>query len=1779
MRVPHFLLFTLGLSAALAIFGCSRESSVKENVNLKNNHSRVFAFNTPVEDTQAFVDSIANTPSENDTIPDTLTVTVNDTVYLIGVLPYHVDKIYSFLWTFTKKDGKDTTIKVNTKDYPNQQTWAYAKPGLYEPKFTAIDGNNAAETAGTATRKAWIRVIDTKPRLIVPKDTLWTRHDGDITFPILVSDSFGTIKNIQIDLDASGKSAPKTATYEKFEDNDSLYLTVKNDSTKMDSLGNQKVYVIVTDDDNNETKDSVNLHFNRVPKLKVIYPQDGARHNKKDRFYFYYEATDADNPQNLKYFIYAQMSKNGQPPQKAFTEDDLIAAEFTSSIFEPRDKNDSNYITLIKDPSTRLTGRIYWDMYVTDGYDITRLTRITTGNNSSRPWNFYIGKLSSPQGMFTGVAKYEGRDDHSGIRVEFFNGNHTFEAVTDEKGYYSVNVDIGLYTVTALPASSEAKDFATAGLKDIFMESGNTVKNEDLVLKDTLPPGVRKVANIDLVENREQLKGINIYAYDLGSHLDSVTATVDGKAISLTCTKTDANAIFNCNADLSKLYDGEHKLAVKAKDKAGNTTPLEQTFNLHATSMTLNANGGQNTRIGKDEKINFVAKVIGAYPAAKSVTWTWDLGAGAKTQTTKVLDDGTTSFTFNYSDIAAIKPDSDYVMKATYKENGANVSAEVYFGLLGNNPTVIFTEPNKNTKVSLNDPIHFKAIAYKGQESSSLNLSWNCGSNLSAGYACPSKANIEDKQSSEKDLAFSTVGKHTVTLTIEDNLGNKSSKAITIEVISDPPTVTATTDSKTNAYKINASVTVNVSASDKYGNINKIKWGCSNGNILDYKEISLETPAKAITDYPITITLPGEETTKYKCNFIAVDDDEEASTPASITFTALIDKPTVKLATKQDSVKINSKQLLKAIAEDKLGQIVEYNYACSENKSELTNPIWSPMNGSQDSIKMPSHETTYYCVVQVLDDDRNAATDMAQYTVLDGKPSITFAGANYKVVTINDVVHLSAAAHDPLGSIVRYEWGCGPASAENIPFTYSSKTSPETDMTMSATAQKGYQCVLRVTDDDGNTDKKTVLIDIEKGEPAISVQKEPITVGVGYNITLHAEASDNNAGIVSDPGKIVKREWICGTPEQVASDNWKTVSTFDTIWTVPAVFPDYKCYARATDNDGNTVTASIKINISTDIPTITATPRSIVINVADPFDLDADTNSVWQGIEWFSWQCYDAASGNSLEKEVKRYVYNGTFEITKESSYSEKGKDMYCIISAEESGSKIVYKDTAFVNIMKKSPKGVISAADTVYLWSGYDPIGEQITTIDQEAIYFYSPEWNAKKSTKGDLGNEDKQEFLWRFSNVDNIFYQGEPDGTLDTNLSEFNAAFIRKTREGSITITLKYRDSTTTMLTPAFESRHFAEPVSRKVYFAKAWQNQGQDTVIAKSTMTTPTAMASLNKTVYLAYQESEKVVTVKKLNGSTWETVASTTATASSGKVTKISLIANSNSLFLGVLDDNHNYTVYKGTSFDAMGTSFSDVLDAQIVVKGSEQPHVVVLSNATQYINLYDYNSGWVKNTTFNNFYTSNNVPKTFREVDAVFNSNGQLVVVGVDNNYTAYYGLYSTTMSRIKQNGFSATEVNKIVLHSDGEKIYMGYLSRNIDNYGPHVFDGTYTSNEISWKKDGMTKKHLYEGYIADHISIITCNNTLYAAIDAMEQVHVFRYENDAWHFHGENMLPYFDEVFYEDRGYYLRGASPVLLENNGKVYVSMLARTSSGGPSKNNGPLVMKYVADNWKVK
>ena len=1762
MRVPHFLSFALGLSAMLAFFGCSRESSVKENVNLKNNHSRVFAFDKPIPET--FIDSLTNAPvNEADSIPDTLTVTVNDTVYLIGVLPYFQDKISRFQWTLTKKDGKDTNIIGGNGKL---QTWAYANAGLYEPKFIVMDYNNATDTAGTATRKAWIKVIDTKPVLVVPKDTLWTKHDGDITFPILASDSFGTITSIKVDLDASGKDSATVWKYEKSEDTDSLYITIKNKDAKIDSLGNQKIYVIVTDDDDNVTKDSVYLHFNRIPRLKVIYPQDGARHNIDDRFYFYYEGEDDDNPQDLKYYIYAQEGKNGQPPQKAFTDDDLIAKAFTSNIFEPIDKNGKNVITLVNS-GKQLTDRIYWDMYVTDGYDVVRLTRISTGENTSRPWTFYIGNLKSTQGKFTGVAKYQDRDNHAGIHIEFSNGNKTFDAVTKADGNYTVEVDAGRYTASA---SSELKEYNHFKLDSLFVEEGGTNRMSEIVLKDTVAPYLI-VKNIDTLTTRSFTQ--SVYARDLGSKLDTVTASIDGKAESLNCNKTDTNSVFNCPLNLNNLVDGNHKLVYSAKDKAGNTTKLEQTITVMATKIALDVNGLKNDRIGEGDKLTFTATISDAIPAPKKTIWSWSVDDTKKT--VDVDENGRATITYTYEQLKnLLTAGSEYVMTASYTENGANVKAQVKFGIRGDNPTIFFTEPAFDDTVSLNDAVTFKVKTYEGKSTTSMTVKWSCPNSdkLSSGYVCPAN------DTKEASIAYKAVGTYTITAIVTDQDGKADTTSTKIIVISDPPSIKVSTESNTNEYKIHSIINIKASASDKFGTIQKIEWGCSNGTPAYDNSKEFETPGSSVSDVPLQIILPGTEQKNLPCYFRVTDDDGEHG-DTTLYFTTLLDPPTVRLATKKDTVKINSIQKIKAIATDKLGYIAEYAYACSENKSDLANPDWSLMSGPETEVRMPSTATkAYYCVVQVKDDDGNTAKDTAEYTILLGLPTVT-AYANYTRVTIKDAVELNAHAQDSLGSLVKYEWGCAGKEATSIAFSYSSTTTPRTTMTMPADAQDGYRCIVRVTDDDGNTAKDTVTIDIIQAPPTITVPNDTLKVRPNFNIALSATATDDNK-VPSDPGEIVKREWSCGSFEMVER-NWKTVSSFDTVWKAPEV-QQLICIAQATDNDGNTARDTITINYTTNIPMLWVKTDSLYVNPGDEFTLDATVNDAWQGIDWFSWDCFDAATGKTMEKESIRYSYaenHGTLAITKESSYSEQGKDMYCVISAQETSGKDVLKDTTKVKILKQHPRGVITAADTVYLWSGDE-------SVDNEALYFYTPEWGGFHSVPGELGDKNAQDFWWRFSNVSANFYQGRKDGTIDTVISEFNTAFIRSTREGSMTIYLDYRDSSTKTPPSGFYSRHRAPEVSHKVYFSKAWRNQGPDTVITQTTSSIAPSLAILGTIPMIAYANDESKVTLAWFNDTTWKSLGSVNAAA---KIKKIESVTLGNDFYFCILDVNGNLTVYKstaGTSAPAkMGSVIDSIQDVKLVGKASEStPHAVLIRGNSRLIYMYDYNgSAWTKNTNFDKLDKDN---QTFNTVDATYTDNGELVVIGVSSTYIAYYGFFDKKDYKpIARDGFRAKDVGLAKIVSIGSKVYMLFNSRDVNNYGPRLAIGDLESTRIKWPKeseDKLASSAVDEGIFANNIALVASNGELYAAFDnraIISQVDVYRYDGSKWHLHGENQLPYFEKVFYDINKYNLRGLYPGLaVDKNKKIYLSMLAHESSTGPGRNNGPLVMKYVADNWKV-
>ena len=1116
------------------------------------------------------------------------------------------------------------------------------------------------------------------------------------------------------------------------------------------------------------------------------------------------------------------------------------------------------------------------------------------------------------------------------------------------------------------------------------------------------------------------------------------------------------------------------------------------------------------------------------------------------------------------------------------------VTNKVRFGFYDEGPVVYFESPAKDTLVSVNDTVAYKVFAFHNNSISGdeyFVLDWTC----EPASPCPAAMDTVGK------LFWSEPGIKKVIVRIKNTAKETAVDTLVVNVEADPPTVHVVSESVDNRHKINSSVELRVSASDRFGTIAKIEWGCTNGSMFTFDDdTTFANPQKSIANVPISVQMPGIASENYKCIVKVTDDDGESANDTAY-FRVLQDLPYISLNITNQTLTIKDQVQLGFVAIDTLGEIVGYELACDSVRANLKNNWTAFAKNTTPTVTMPPEACKWYCAIRVTDDDNNKASDTATFTVLLDPPTVRVLG-DY-TVTIKDTLGLDAMASDLYGRIALYEWGCGSADAQNIGFTYSSTTSPQYSAIMPATAQSGYKCIIRVTDDDGNTARDTALIDIILAPPTVVVTNKTAIVREGYNIVLGANAYD----YPDFPGFIEKREWSCGTPSEIAN-NWKTVSVYDTVWKAPAATATFYCVARATDNDGNMAMDTMRIQYSTELPVISVKDEEIYVTAGDLFELNATVNNVWQGISWFTWECFDQKKDTSLEANVTRYDYykNGSsFYDFRPGEYTVDGRDLYCVVSAEESSTKAVFSDTTFVRIIKQSPVGVITAADTVYLWSGDESFD------NGEAYYFYDTSWGGKNSTLGTIGDANNQDFWWNFSNVDGNYYQGNHDGSIDTSIAEFNSAFIRSSRENSVTICLDYRDSTSAHPNQAFFSRHRAEEVCRKVYFRKAWRNLAADTVLETSKMTTPPVLETLANKPVITYLKNSTTVKTKYLDSS-WKDL-STSGITTTDSITQLLIKAGGSDLYLAVLTSAGKLNMYKsagGTSpWANMGTISEEASNIALDCHPtSGYPLVSYIKTSTKFSAFSRWNgSAWVatnmtapQGVVTRNCRTSHGkqvcdttyVDRKVREQKVAYLQNGALAFVLVDTttSYNAYYTLYNNEYDEKKGGKAFASNVNGINLAADGNTVYMGFLNRDTEHYGPYVYKGDVGTSSISWNTSGVYGASIHEGILAYHISLAAYDEKLYAIIDdkgkpSLAQSHVFYLDGSTWKLMGENELPYFKTVFYNSKHYYLRGSVPnIAVASNGKVYISMLAWENAGGRGVNFGPIVMKYVADTWTV-
>ncbi len=1805
----------LAIALCLAtLFGCSRESSIRENVSLRNNHSVVFAFNKPFEDADAFADSIINLSNPDSVLTyDTVTVTVNDTVYLMGFLRYNSDKIYRYIWHFEQpyhSDSKDT-LKKDCEFYFNGNTEkgcnyvtenssnakahfrVYPDTGLYCPLFIAIDGNNARDTAGIGQ---YIRVINTAPYLSVPKDTLWTRAKGSITFPIVATDSFGTIKSLKIDPDASGKAEPKDLKFKKMDD-DSLEVTVKFDSAYVDSLGNQKIYIIAIDEDDNETKDSVNLHFNQLPKLKLVSPEDSSTQDENKRLILHFEATDLDNPAALRYYVRAAN------PIQSDTSTEEFVPNFTDRYLVAENLKEPYFVAVDADGKNNLgvSGRVYWDVWVTDGYDTVYADKIKNKDKTTRPRTFLLIDLKNPYGVFRGYVKYQGMSHHNGIFVTLQDSVNKYPVVTNEKGYFSVNVPAGSFRLYASDTSSYG--FAPESLSYRHIELGQTINLGNIVLRDTIRPSITIDNPVDTLRSRAyQFSG---KASDQGSQVKTVKVWFDGeeKEIDFFGGYNAETKLWTWLMPFDDLEDGPHNLKFLAQDSAGlESDTLDASFIVDATSIHIAVNNNTTALLDDESAFTFTAEASET-SAADSLTWVSD-APGFKSISHKMKAFKDTLKFKNGAEIGTLEGGKFYEM---YAMTPSGVKSNVVrFGILSNDPVIYFEKPESDTSITINDEITFSVFFFAGKGGTGVPTVKTSGDGFSRNL---DEVTIVSQQN--ETVSWSKVGKKKIFVSFKNGTVEVKDSLV-VNVVEDLPKIKILSDDAGKKKKINSGSEITFTATDKYGTVQKIEWGCTNGaTVLAYDPLTI-TPGDTVKG-AVSVVLPGEATKSFKCVFKATDDDGETSAD-SLFFETILDKPYISINIKQQTLTINDEANIAFFAKDTLGTLVKFQKSCSRMKEGL-GEVWKDFTGFSVKEFMPTTDGKYYCAIKITDDDNNSVQDTVTFNVVRGAPSVTVM--NVSDVTIKDEIHLDADAQDSIqpgvfdGYITKYEWGCGLPNT-NITFTYSSRESPEYTTNVPSEATNNYLCIIRVTDDDGNTALDTAHINVILDPPTVTVKRESATVREGFNITLGARASDGY-------GDIVKKEWSCGTNSEVES-NWKTVNNLDTTWKAPAASLNFMCIVRVTDDDGNTARDTMKIDFSTETPVLTVTDEVIYVAPGQPFELSAHKNdNVWKddNVSWYKWQCFYKSNDKAIDDEI---LYSFTdnfiihdddttkFFINRDESFTEKGEDIYCVVTAEETSTELQLSDTTQIVIIKNPPKGVITAADTVFLWSGDE-------TVPDESRYFYTNEWGGMNSTMGPIGDINNQKFNWSFSNVDDGYYEGNKNGTIDTTIKQFNEAFIRNTSESSITICLDYRDSSTTHNSEAFYMRHRAEEVCRKVYFRKAWKNlvtDSKDTVLETAKFSTAPALATFNNKPVIAYLTGNTQVTTAYLDGNTWKNLSTTGITATDS-ITSLKFAVDGNNLYLAVLSNDNKLNVYKSASgTSAWATLGSTFENASFVSLGSNptsnQPAVTYIETTTKAPMLAHWNgSAWESEDVptpqkSNGFTTSNCVTKNrkkvcdttykyinikTREMQSQFMDDGKLAIIFVDTTaaYQAYYLLMNSSYSILKKDEKIAENVNGISLAADGSNLYMGFLNRDTEKYGPYVYKGSVGSSSISWTTSGSAfGQSLSAGRMAYHIHIAASNGKLFAVIDDngrfyLAQSHVFQLDGNVWKLYGENELPYSKVNFFERKKYYLRGTFPMVsISENGSVYVSILAWENAGGSGKNYGPIVMKYVADSWTV-
>jgi hypothetical protein len=382
-----------------------------------------------------------------------------------------------------------------------------------------------------------------------------------------------------------------------------------------------------------------------------------------------------------------------------------------------------------------------------------------------------------------------------------------------------------------------------------------------------------------------------------------------------------------------------------------------------------------------------------------------------------------------------------------------------------------------------------------------------------------------------------------------------------------------------------------VISSDADGTVDSLRWDLDGDGSFD---------ERGTADYDsvtILFSNPGDFSV-----IVEVEDDDGSQSRDTVHIMVETDAPTVRLFEDQYELRINQQDSLQATAQDVMGEIVRISWSCGgEDFANGTSVhiFTAPSAGVED----------WLCIVEVEDDDGQTARDTAYIATIQDPPQVQ-VGFEYREVSIGDSVAVSAVGYDSLGTIVAWEWRCEDGSWENSGgASYILQASLIPDST--------YYCMVRVTDNDGQYARDSLILNVLLDPPTVQVFQDSQEVSINDDIQLRALALD-------DYGYIAQYEWSCGTAGVAGVSGWRTTSGADTVWTAPATGTsgfNYLCVIRVSDDDQVQAMDTLWVSVGTHPPVVELSVSPVVYSIYDEVTLTAVASDPLGTIVDWEWAC------------------------------------------------------------------------------------------------------------------------------------------------------------------------------------------------------------------------------------------------------------------------------------------------------------------------------------------------------------------------------------------------------------------------------------------------------------------------------------------------------------------------------------------------------------------------------